>query len=91
MKQKKITNTMQMVAVDILGDLEAILMMHDEQHQPYTAEEIIAVINKHEEKYALCHDPFTGMLCTLEEYMENSLEYAKQTMIGRYGHCDGLD
>lgn len=91
MKQKKITNTMQKVAVDILQDLEIILMMHDEQHQPFTAEEIIAVINKHEEKYALCKDPFTGMLCTSEEYMENSLEYEKQAMMARYGHCDGLD
>ena len=90
MKQKKITHTMQKVAVDILQDLEIILMMH-KQHEPYTAEEIIAVINKHEEKYALCHDPFTGMLCTSEEYMENSLEYEKQAMMSRYGHCDGLD
>ena len=91
MKQKKITNTMQQVAVDILNDLEVILMMHDEVHQPLTAEAIIAVIDKHEEKYALCHDPFTGMLCTSEEYMENSLEYERQAMMSRYGHCDGLD
>ena len=90
MTQKKITHTMQKVAVDILVDLEAILIMH-KKDEPYTAEEIIDVINKHEEKYALCHDPFTGMLCTSEEYVENSLEYTKQTMIGRYGHCDGLD
>lgn len=91
MKQKKITNTMQKVAVDILGDLEVILMMHDEVHQPLTAQAIIAVINKHEEQYALCHDPFTGMLCTSEEYMENSLEYERQAMLSRYGHCDGLE
>jgi hypothetical protein len=91
MKKKKVTHTMQRVAVDILQDLEIILMMHNEQHPHFTAEEIIAVINKHEQKYALCQDPFTGMLCTSEEYMENSLEYAKQTMICRYGHCDGLD
>ena len=91
MKQKKITHSMQKVAVDILSDLEVILMMHDEQHQPFTTKEIIAVINKHEEKYALLHDPFTGMLCTSEEYMENSLEYEKQAMMSRYGHCDGLD
>ena len=91
MKQKKITHPMQQVAVDILSDLEAILMMHDEVHQPLTAQAIIAVINKHEEQYALCHDPFTGMLCTSEEYMENSLEYDKAVMIERYGHCDGLE
>lgn len=91
MKQKKITHTMQKVAVDILSDLEVILMMHDEVHQPLTAQAIIEVINKHEEKYALLHDPFTGMLCTSEEYMENSLEYEKQAIISRYGHWDGLD
>ena len=91
MKQKKITHTMQKVAVDILNDLEAILMMHDEVRQPLTAEAIMAVIDKHEKQYALCHDPFTGMLCTSEEYMENSLEYERQAMMSRYGHCDWLD
>ena len=91
MKQKKITHTMQKVAVDILNDLEVILMMHDEVHQPLTAEAIIAVIDKHEKQYALFHDPFTGMLCTAEEYMKNSLEYEKQAMMSRYGHCDGLE
>jgi hypothetical protein len=59
--------------------------------EPYTAKEIIDIIHKHEEKYALCHDPFTGMLCTCEEYAENSLEYDKQAMMSRYGHCDGLE
>ena len=90
MKQQKITHTMQTVAVDILQDLEVLLMMH-KQDEPYTADEIIEVINKHEKKYVLCHDPFTGMLCTAKEWAENSLEYDKQIMISRYGHCDGLD
>lgn len=91
MKQKKITHTMQKVAVDILSDLEVILMMHDEAHQPLTAQAIIAVINKHEEQYALCHDPFTGMLCTSKEWAENSLEYDRQAACAKYGHCDWLD
>jgi hypothetical protein len=90
MKEKKITSTMQKVACHILGDLEILLMMH-KQDEPYTAEEIIEIINKHEEGYALCHDPFTGMLCTSEEYAKNSLEYDRQTMYEKYGHWDGLE
>jgi methyltransferase-like protein len=88
MKQKKITHTMQNVAVDILGDLEVILIMMDE---PYTAKEIIEIIHKHEEKYALCHDPFTGMLCTCEEYVKNKVEYDRQLAEARFEHCDWLD
>ena len=90
MKQKKITSTMQKVACDILSDLEILLMMH-KQDEPYTAEEIIEVINKHEEKYVLSHDPFTGMLCTSEEYVKNKIEYDKQAAIERFGHCDWLE
>lgn len=88
MKQKKITHPMQKVAVDILQDFEVLLMTHD---GPYTADEIIAIMDKHEKGYALCEDPFTKMLCTSKEYAENSLEYDKQIMIDIYGHCDGLD
>ena len=36
-------------------------------------------------------DPFTHLPCSSKEYAENSLEYRKQTMIERYGHCDGLE
>ena len=88
MKQKKITHPMQKVAVDILSDLEILLMTHN---GPYTADEIIAIMNKHEKGYGLCQDPFTRMICTSKEYVENSLEYDRQTMYEKYGHCDGLD
>ena len=88
MKQKKITNTMQTVAVDILQDFEILTMTHN---GPYTFEEIWAIVQKHAEYFGLCEDPFTRMLCTSEEYMENSLEYEKQAMMSRYGHCDGLE
>ena len=43
------------------------------------------------EQYGLCKDPFTRTPCTPEEYAKSSLEYEKQTMIERYGHCDGLE
>ena len=88
-KQKKITSTMQKVACDILSDFEILLMLRNSGL--CTADEIVEIMRKHEEKYALCKDPFTGMLCTSEEYIKNSLEYDKQLMMDRYGHCDGLE
>ena len=51
MKQKKITHTMQRVAVDILGDFEMLMMTHN---GPYTAEEIWAIMEKHAKNYELC-------------------------------------
>ena len=41
--------------------------------------------------YGLFSDPFTGVPCTHEEYCESQLEYERQAMIEKYGHCDGLD
>ena len=43
------------------------------------------------DQYGLRDDPFTHVPCTPEEYYENCLSYDKQTMIERYGHCDGLE
>lgn len=88
MKQKKITHTMQKVAVDILGDFEVLTMTHN---GPYTFEEIWAIIKKHVDEYGLCEDPFTRMICTSKEAIENQLEYDRQTMYEKYGHWDGLD
>lgn len=88
MKQKKITHTMQKVAIDILQDFEILTMMHNGS---YAFEEIWVIVKKHKEKYALCEDPFTRMLCTSQEYCKNSLEYDRQTMYEKYGHCDGLE
>lgn len=88
MKQRKITHTMQKVAVNILSDFEILLMTHD---GPYTADEIIAIMNKHEKSYALCEDPFTRMICTSKEAIENQLEYDRQSAEMKYGHSDWLD
>ena len=88
MKQKKITSTMQKVAVDILGDLEILTMTHN---GPYTFDEVWAIVKHHEEKYGLFRDPFTSMICTSDEWAKNSLEYDRQTMYEKYSHCDGLD
>ena len=88
MKQKKITHTMQKVAVDILGDFEVLTMTHN---GPYTFEEIWDIVQKHVDEYGLCEDPFTRMICTSKEYADNRLEYEKELMIERYGHYDGLE
>ena len=88
MKQKKITHTMQKVAVNILSDFEILTMMHN---GPYTFEEVWGIVQKHVDVYGLCKDPFTRMICASKEYTENSLEYDKQSAIQKYGHCDWLD
>ena len=88
MKQKKITSTMQRVAVDILQDFEILTMTHN---GPYTFEEIWDIVKKHEDKYGLCKDPFTRMICTSDEYYKSSVECDRQTMYEKYGHCDGLE
>ena len=88
MKKKKITDTMQKVAVDILQDFEVLTMTHN---GPYTFEEIWAIMEKHAKNYELCDDPFTRMWCTTKEWAENSLEYNTQIMVDLYGHWDGLE
>lgn len=77
----KITKTMQKVAVDILMEF---LFTRD-------MDEVIEAYKRVMKKYGLCEDPFTYCPCTPEEYCESSLEYERQIMMERYGHCDGLD
>ena len=89
LKMKKefvVTDTMQKVAVDILQELECFMMGRKD-----TPKEIMDIYNRMFKKYRLCNDPFVGMCCTCKEYAKQSLEYDKQTMIERYGHCDGLE
>ena len=86
MKKMKITPTMQKVAVDILKDIEIYMMTHKT-----VPDEISALYDRVFDKYELCRDPFTGMVCTTKECFENHLEYEKQIMMERYGHCDGLE
>jgi hypothetical protein len=77
----KITNTMQKVAADILTEFLFTSDMDD----------VIAAYDRVFQRYGLCDDPFTGCPCTPEEYCESQLEYEKQTMIAKYGHCNGLE
>lgn len=81
-KQKQITNTMQEVAVDIL--MQIIFCKDMQEFFDKSFDNIIKTYN-------LCDDPFTHLPCTSKEYAKNSLEYQRQVMFERYGHCDGLD
>ena len=81
MKQRKITNKEQRVAADILTqfmftkDMKEVLQIWDDIY----------------EQYGLCDDPFTHTPCSPEDYAKNSLEYRRQVMMDRHGHCDGLE
>ena len=77
----KTTKIAQRVAADILMEF-TFIKGKDEFFEAY---------NRVFERYGLCTDPFTYTPCTPEEYSKNRLEYDRQTMIERYGHCDGLD
>ena len=54
-------------------------------------DEVIKIWEEIFKEYNLCHDPFTGCPCSCGEYSKNSLEYDKQNMVEKYGHCDGLE
>lgn len=56
-----------------------------------TMDDVMKVWKEIYEKYDLCDDPFTGTPCTLSEFCKNQIEYEKQAMIEKYGHCDGLE
>lgn len=86
LKKKIITDTMQKVAVDFMEELEIYFMTHKEVDN-----DLIDIYKKMYNKYELCDDPFTNMVCTTKEFFKNSHERDKQLMIERYGHCDGLE
>ena len=77
----KIAKITQKVAADILTQFMFTQTMDD----------VMKVWENIYEYYSLCSDPFTGIPCTPEEYYESQLEYERQTMIEKYGHCDGLE
>lgn len=80
-KTPKITERDQRIAADILTQF---MFTRD-------TEDVMRVWDRVYEQYGLCEDPFTRTPCTTAEYAKSSLEYEKQTMIERYGHCDGLE
>lgn len=56
-----------------------------------TMDDVMKTWKRIYEQYELCDDPFTGTPCTFSEFCKSQAEYDKQTMIERYGHCDGLE
>lgn len=80
-KKPKITDKMQEVAADILTQFMFTNTMED----------VMKVWHAVYGQYELCDDPFTLTPCSLKKCCRNSLEYDRQIMIERYGHCDGLD
>ena len=56
-----------------------------------TMDDVIKAWKRIYKQYELCDDPFTGIPCTFSEFCKSQAEYDKQTMIERYGHCDGLE
>ena len=88
MKQRKITHTMQKVACDILQDFEILVMTHN---GPYTFEEVWDIVKRNAERYGLCEDPFTRMICTEEEWWKSNAEYTRQMAEEKYECCDWLE
>lgn len=41
--------------------------------------------------YELQDDPFTNCPCAKKDYYNSQLEYEKQIMMEKFGHCDGLE
>lgn len=79
-KVKKLTEKEQRVAIDFL---EELIFSNTKVPKGF--------FDKMMQKYELMNDPFTGLPCTPREYADNRLEYDKQTMMQKYGHCDGLE
>ncbi len=83
-KNKKhiITDKEQRVAASILTEY---IIAHNDNG--YNSEFVESVMKD----YGLFEDPFTRLPCSAKEYAHNSHEYDRQTMLQKYGHCDGLD
>lgn len=81
MKTNKVTNRDRQIAAEILTRFMFAKDM----------DEMMSVWKEVYEHYGLCDDPFTKTPCTPEEYSKNQLEYEKQAMIEKYGHCDGYE
>lgn len=77
----KITKQMQKVAANILMEFMFTRNM----------DEVIEAYQRVLEQYDLHEDPFTRCPCTPDEYYKSLLEYERQAMIERHGHCDGLE
>lgn len=81
MKKSAVTRGMQRAVSDVLNRILSCTDIDD----------IAVVVQQACEDYMLEHDPFTGLLCSRYDYVQSCLKYDKQTMIDKFGHCDGLE
>lgn len=80
-KKHKITNGEQKAAADILTRL---IFAKNIKEVQFIIDEVYIY-------YELNIDPFTKLPCSNKEYAKNYIEYQKQAMMEKYGHCDGLE
>ena len=81
MGKSKITTKEQRIAAEILTQFMFTRNMG----------EVLQTWENIYKQYELCDDPFTHCPCSPEDCYKSKLEYEKQVMIDRYGHCDGLE
>ena len=81
MRKLKITDKDQRIVADVLN---AFIFCDN-------MEEIIYNIELTAKIFCLGKDVYTGCYCSLKEECENRVQYQKDLMIDKYGHCDGLE
>lgn len=79
--KKRLTNVEQRLAAEILT---AFMFVKDMDDLNKTWEHLY-------NEYELQDDPFTHCPCSIDDYYKFRLEYDRQTMMKKYGHCDGLE
>ena len=81
MKPFKLSDNIQCAVADVLTQFMFTNTMDD----------VWKVWDSVFDQYDLCSDPFTDTPCSPKEYSKNKLEYERQIMIDKFGHCDGLE
>ena len=81
MRKPKITDKDQRIVADILNTFIFCDNM----------EEVVENMEETARFFCLGKDVYTGCYCSPKEAYENSVQYQKDLMIEKYGHCDGLE
>ena len=81
MRKPKITNKDQEIVAEILNTFSFC----------NNIEEMFEEIDKFAKLYWLGKDPYSKCYCTSKEEQKYTLQYNRELMIEKYGHCDGLE
>ena len=81
MKPKKITEKDRKLVADILTQFMFAKSMDD----------VVEVWNSLFNFYDLKEDPYTKIPVSPEDYYDSKNKYERDTMLEKYGHCDGLE